>query len=237
MLASTVGNGLVAKTTDQNGVETVVGFDSTGNQTLTLESSTGTSYSWKGDWDSLVGSGLANVALPVSLQAASLWAFPEGSPSGANEPGRLWYFILNWQNAFDFFPDVPSARPDMKVDIIDKATVIKAAALAALKEAYSDKSWRVVVVEGTPNTGDHQAVVQTKTTDQGSSCGTTDLNKVPPNDSEVWYECNMKEAQVALQIVIKRVTPTITRPVEPRKQGSASGFSWSQWASGNAPLS
>jgi hypothetical protein len=146
------------------------------------------------------GSGFLDTTPPLDVIAASLWAFPLGNPSGIGATGRPWYFILNWQNAFDFIPDYPAILPDLKTDITNNATAIKAAALAALKEAY--KPWGVTVVEGTPNTGDHQAIVQTSSTDQGPSCGSTNINVVHRVDSEVWYECNMEQAQRALQVAI-----------------------------------
>jgi hypothetical protein len=111
-----------------------------------------------------------------------------------------WYFILNWQNTFDFIPDYPHIRTDLKVDITNQALAIKSAALAALRQAYS--RWPVVVVEGTPNTGDHQAVVQTTSAGQGDSCGTTNVSGAHPVDSEIWYECNMETAQEALHVTI-----------------------------------
>ena len=111
-----------------------------------------------------------------------------------------WYFILNWQNTFDFIPDYPHIRTDLKVDITNQALAIKSAALAALRQAYS--RWPVVVVEGTPNIGDHQAVVQTTSAGQGDSCGTTNVSGAHPVDSEIWYECNMETAQEALHVTI-----------------------------------
>jgi len=69
------------------------------------------------------------------------------------------------------------------------------------KHAYADWSG-VVVVEGAPSTGDHQAVVQTNSAGQGDSCGSTDINVPVPVDGEVCYECNMREAQIALQVQI-----------------------------------
>jgi hypothetical protein len=202
IVASTTGNSLVAKTTDQSSLDTVVQLDATGSAISTPTNGTGASYSWKGAWYSSLGSTspFAAIALPVPVQAASLWAFPGGSPSRDDGAGRPWYFILNWQNAFDFIPDDPSIRSDLKTDITNNATAIKTAALNALKEAFN--AWSVVVVEGTPNTGDHQAVVQTNSTNQGPSCGSTNINVVHPTDSEVWYECNMEQAQWALGIII-----------------------------------
>ena len=54
--------------------------------------------------------------------------------------------------------------------------------------------------EGSQNTGDHQAVVQTTSTGQGPTCGFTNPNQTV--SSTVVYECNMQEAQVALQVVV-----------------------------------
>jgi hypothetical protein len=160
------------------------------------------SYSWSGSWaaPSPSSGATSGFALPIAVDFASLWAEPDGNPSEVHAAGRPWYFILNWQNAFDFIPDNPSILPNLKTDITNDATQIKTAALNALKQAY--KQWPVVVAEGTPGTGDHQAVVQTTSTNQGQSCGSTNINVALPVDSEVWYECNMEEAQVALQVVI-----------------------------------
>jgi hypothetical protein len=133
------------------------------------------------------------------LIAASLWSGQGGNPSGTGA-GRPWVFILNWQNQFDFIPDVPSNLPRLKTDITNDATAIKTAALEALKNAFSQ--WNVTVVEGNPDTGDHQAVVQTTSSGQGATCGSTNINVQQPRDSEVWYECNMEQAQVALQVVV-----------------------------------
>lgn len=135
------------------------------------------------------------------LIAATIWSFAGGNPSNNGGPGRPWYFILNWQNAFDFIPFEPQILPDLKTDITSKATAIKTAALNALKQAY--KPWPVVVVEGTPNTGDHQAVVKTTSTGQGPTCGFTNPNQTV--NSTIVYECNMEEAQNALQVEISNV--------------------------------
>jgi hypothetical protein len=154
-------------------------------------------YSWKGNAYQY-GSVEEFTSLPFIV--ASLWSFAGGNPSSNGTASRAWYFILNWQNAFDFIPDKPFVRTDLRVDITNQAATIKAAALAALKEAF--RRWNVNVVEGRPGTGDHQAVVQTTSTDQGPSCGSTNINVQHPTDSEVWYECNMEQAQWALSIAI-----------------------------------
>jgi hypothetical protein len=107
---------------------------------------------------------------------------------------------LTWQNDFDFIPDVPSTLDTLKTDITFDATTIKNAALDALKKAYSP--WRVTIFEGLTG-GDHSALIQTTTSGQGSSCGFTNLDISPPTTSVVAYECNMKEAQEALQVVIR----------------------------------
>jgi hypothetical protein len=197
----------VLAATDDGGLTVLDGpnlvhLDSQGSPATVGGVSPGTqlTYSWSGQWyASILGGGLTPFSLAVPVDFASLWAEPQGNPSGNNAAGRPWYFILNWQNTFDFVPDNPSMRTDLKTDITSNATTIKTTALKALKQAYA--GWPVVVVEGTPNTGDHQAVVQTTLTD-ATSCGITDPNQVPPNDSELSYECNMEEAQVALQVVI-----------------------------------
>ncbi len=202
IIASSAGGGVITK--EYSGARTgmITLLDAIGHPSpLTTTPDTGFPiFSWHGNWHSLSsGPALARTALPVGRLAASIWASPGGDPSGIGA-GRPWYFILNWQNAFDFIPDVPTYRPDLKTDITSNATTIKATALQALKSAY--RQWPVVVVEGTPGTGDHQALVQTSPPDQGLSCGSTNINVVHPVDSEVWYECNMEQAQVALQVAI-----------------------------------
>jgi len=135
------------------------------------------------------------------LIAGSLWAFLGGGPSGGGTAGRPWYFILNWQNEFDFIPDLPSILPNLKQEITNQATTIKLAALDALKKAY--RPWLpVVIVEGTPNTGDHQAIVQTSST--GMACGDTNPNQT--KSSTIYYECVMEQAQQALQVVINNAS-------------------------------
>lgn len=130
------------------------------------------------------------------LLAQTLWAQSGGNPSGNSTAGRPWYFILNWQNQFDFIPDVPTLLLPLKTDITSNATVIKTSALQSLKKAYAQ--WPVVVVEGSLGTGDHQAVVQTSYA--GTDCGNTNNNQTA--SSTVYYECNMEQAQLALQVVI-----------------------------------
>ncbi len=160
------------------------------------------SYSWFGAWDGFSTSSgqITGISLPMVESFASLWANPRGGPSANGRANRPWYFILNWQNSFDFIPDNPTILPDLKVDITNQVTTIKTTALQALQKAY--KRWPVIVVEGTQGTGDHQAVVQTNSTNQGPSCGSTNINTVNPVDSEMWYECNMEPAQWALGITI-----------------------------------
>jgi hypothetical protein len=195
-------NGSVA--TIDNSQQGILQFDASGGltQITTGNASSQPSYSWKGHWNAFSALGTSQFRLPFMEDFASLWANPRGSPSNNGAAGRPWYFILNWQNVFDFIPDKPSIRPDLKADITGSATAIKAAALDALQQAYKQNQWSVVVVEGTPNTGDHQAVVQTTSTNQGPSCGSTNITVANPKDSEVWYECNMEQAQWALQISI-----------------------------------
>jgi N-acetylneuraminic acid mutarotase len=150
--------------------------------------------SWTGN-EYQIGS-VEEVSTKPIIAAASLWSWVGGNPSGSGTAARPWYFNLNWQNAFDFIPEVPELLPSLRTDITYDATSIKRAALIALKQAYA--GFPVVVYEGTA--GDHQAIVQTSapTTD----CGATNLNVSPINTSDVYYECNMEQAQAALQIVI-----------------------------------
>jgi hypothetical protein len=198
IVAVTSNDGLAANDSEQG----IIQLDSNGSpsQVTTGNAVTQVSYSWRGLWYALttLGSQVSEVALPISEDASSLWANLGGSPSKNNAADRPWYFILNWQNAFDFIPSVPSSLPNLKTDITSEAATIKVAALQALKHAYDHAQWPVVVVEGTPGTGDHQAVVQTT----NPICNSTSPNQTPPTDSRISYECNMEEAQNALQVVI-----------------------------------
>jgi hypothetical protein len=123
-----------------------------------------------------------------------------GAPSPEGKEGRPWYFVLVWQNDFTFTPDYPNRLPSLTTDITSDATVIKQAALKAMKDAYKD-FW-IVIVEGTPGTGDHRAtVLNTQTLVAHSrSCGATNPNQ--PRESQVDYIVNMQNAQDALKVVI-----------------------------------
>jgi hypothetical protein len=210
VIASTPGGGLA--TQEYNGPQTgtVTQLDSNGDPSaVTSTPAPGLPrFSWHGVWYALSPGyfTLAEIALPTKLLSATIWSSSGGDPSENGVAGRPWYFILNWQNDFDFIPDNPGALPNLKTDITYDATTIKAAALDALKQAFNP--WSVVVVEGTPNTGDHQAIVQTTSTGQGPTCGYTDPNQ--PVSSTVVYECNMEEAQVALQVVINNAQDEAT---------------------------
>ena len=186
--------------TDDGGVigQSGTTYDQNGNATgqmanVPTQSWRGNIYQY-GSVDSILGPAL-NIAM-------SLWAYLGGSPSSGGTAGRPWLFKLVWQNQFDFIPDVPVQLLPLKTDITADATIIKAAALKAFRDAYSQ--WPVTVTEGKPNTGDHQAVVQTFGVPSGSStetCGNTDNNNFLTSD--VYYECVMEDAQLALQVVIK----------------------------------
>jgi hypothetical protein len=137
--------------------------------------------------------------LPPLDFALSLGAFGGGNPSGTDVAARPWKFVLVWQNQFDFIPDDPSIRLDLRTDITNDASLIKRAALDALKRAYSPWPVDVQVVEGLPNTGDHQALVKTS---DPVYCNFTDPNVSPSDTSLVSYECNMEQAQWALDTTI-----------------------------------
>jgi len=157
-------------------------------------------YSWGGQWYAVSTIGSA-VSIPIGISRTSLWANPNGSPSKDSRAARQWFFVLTFQNQFTFTPDVPSELPALTVDLTntESETRIKAAAVQAIKDAYS--TWPVTVVEGDANTGDARAtVVQTEPQGTFLTCGVT------PNDgqheSTVYYKTIMEEAQNALQAVI-----------------------------------
>ena len=138
----------------------------------------------------------------------SLWSWLFGNASGTSTAGRPWYFKLTWQNncstepqpcGFTLYPDNPRFLAGLAVDASSQATVMKRAALDALRKAF-DK-YPVDVNEGRSGTGDHRANVVDGVYFDGSSvaCGLT-----PPiglqYDSKVYYRKNMEEAQFALPI-------------------------------------
>jgi hypothetical protein len=85
-LGVTPGNGVVVKTTDSNGADTLTGLDPSGNSTSSATTGTGTSYSWKGQWNAIANGALSGLALPsIPLTWASAWAEPGGNSSGTGQ--------------------------------------------------------------------------------------------------------------------------------------------------------
>ena len=103
IVASAAGNGLVAKLTDSNGVDTVLSLDAAGNATSIAANGRGLSYSWRGDWITLTASGqVSQIVLPVAVNTASVWATPEGNPSENNASDALCDCLAETTN-----PDPP----------------------------------------------------------------------------------------------------------------------------------
>jgi hypothetical protein len=170
--------------------------------------------SWRGNMYQL-GS-VEQVAVPQIPMAMSLWANAGGSPSGNNSAGRPWYFQLVWQNncsssaqpcGFTLYPENPQDKPELAIDATSQAVTIKAAALAAMKKAFS--KYPVNVSEGRPNTGDNRANVVNGFHFDGvvEYCGETN-NWFDVHDSSVYYRRNMEMAQFALPIVLNTVQDT-----------------------------
>jgi hypothetical protein len=83
IVSSAVGNGLVVKTTDQNGLDTVFGIDASGNKAFNATIGTGTSFSWKGNWNAVLNNLASGIALqPIPVTWASDWTEPGGNASG-----------------------------------------------------------------------------------------------------------------------------------------------------------
>jgi hypothetical protein len=128
----------------------------------------------------------------------TLWAQPGGNPSGTSTAARPWRFKLIWQNDFTFTPENPQQLPNLTTNITYDATVIKQAALKALRNAYSGEP--VNVTEGTPSTGDVRATVLNHTTlPNAGRYGTTDTNF---NISQVDYINIMSDGQFPYHVVI-----------------------------------
>jgi hypothetical protein len=111
-----------------------------------------------------------------------------------------------WPCGFDLYPDNPSVNEALAIDASSQASTIKAAALKALKKAFDNYPSTVLDVnEGTANTGDHSATV----VDGYSFDGTRSMNRCglttpsyAANDSNIYYQANMEQAQWALPIVL-----------------------------------
>jgi IPT/TIG domain/Bacterial Ig-like domain (group 2)/Beta-propeller repeat/Galactose oxidase, central domain len=197
-------------------------LDQYGN-TTSQTADTGAKVSWTGKWYMDPPGTITSNSVPPLDFALSLGAFGWGNPSATAEsmPGaaaRPWKFILAWQNDFDFFPVVPNRRTDLTTGISSVSATIKSAALQALKNAYQNWSTTVVVEEGTPRTGDHRAVVLT----DYSVCNGT----IGVHESDIDYNCNMEQAQRALQVIINNSTDeaaALARPDLIRAIGSGIG--------------
>jgi hypothetical protein len=172
-------------------------YDQNGNVTGQLASMP--TQSWLGN-SYMLGSVDQVAATPVI--AGSLWSWQGGNPAGTATSSRPWFFILIWQNDFTFTPYDPNLLPSLTTDITSSASIIKAAALKALHDAYSGVP--VTVVEGTHG-GDNRATVL-DTVPISSDCGDTNPNQggltAGFHDSEVNYDVNMEQAQTALNISI-----------------------------------
>jgi hypothetical protein len=184
-------------TLDQDG-NVVVTRDQNGN-IIPPPPDTGARVSWTGNWYADPPGTITSNSLPPLDFALSRGSFAWGNPSATSPatPGaaaRPWKFILAWQNDFDFIPFLPSKRTDLTTGITSESTTIKASALEGLKNAYKDWSATVLVEEGAPRTGDHRAVVHTSF----SVCNGT----VGVVESDIDYECNVEQAQNALQVMI-----------------------------------
>jgi hypothetical protein len=188
-------------TTADGGVvgESGITYDQNGNPTsqtavLTTQSWTGHSYE--------VGS-VDQMAQDPAI-VSSLWSWLGGNPGGTGTAGRPWYFILIWQNDFTFTPYNPNPLPTLTTNITSSASVIKAAALKALQDAYSGLPTTVAVKEGASR-GDNRATVLNEVP-ISSDCGDTNPNQggltAGFHDSEVNYVVNMEQAQTALNISI-----------------------------------
>jgi hypothetical protein len=155
--------------------------------------------SWRGNVYR-IGSAERLAAIPV-VGAGTFWAQVKGNPSGNNAFPRPWSFILNFDSQidFNFTPAYPQYLPALNTSISSQTSSIKKAAVAAFKKAYDQ--WPVVVAEGRAGTGDVRVQVQ-QVAGNGVACGSTDNNHIPHNQSYVFYDCTMKNAQWALPVSI-----------------------------------
>jgi hypothetical protein len=167
-------------------------YDSNGNATGQVSSLP--TQSWRGNF--YIEGSVDQLFWDLYVRATTWWAQRNSNPSSTSTAARPWSFTISWQNQFDFIPDFPINLPNLKTDMTSASAKITQAALKALKAAYDQ--WPVNIAESIPGIGDHRAVVQTSIA--GPACGNTDLNF--PNTSTIPYECNMEQAQIALQISI-----------------------------------
>jgi len=165
--------------------------------------------SWHGNWYSSIASttDLGLVTAEPILLAESFGAINAnlGNLSATGAAARPWYFILVWQNDFNFIPASPQLLSSLQTDISNLSPVIKSSALKELKDAFSGVP--VTVVEGTAGTGDDRAtVLNSQNLVNGPNCGATNPNAILADgrvhDSQVDYLMNMENAQYAYGIQI-----------------------------------
>jgi hypothetical protein len=168
-----VGQSLIAKTTDQNNLDTIVGLDPNGNPTYTPINGGGVSYAWNGSWNALVGNVVSSIALPqVPVVWATGWAEPNGSSSANGEAvvhhsfGLFWCGAgLNSQGYFGpcqqgngndvvwgYYPvsSGEGALQDFSHDHPDWVGIIQSAAMKAFQAAYLKYGVQVQIASQTP---------------------------------------------------------------------------------------
>jgi hypothetical protein len=99
LVAVTAGNGLVAKATDQNGFDTVLRFDATGNLTplMSISLLKQVNYSWQGRWNDISNNAVSGAVLPTfPISYISDWAQPASSSSATSLAVTHHTFGLFW---------------------------------------------------------------------------------------------------------------------------------------------
>ena len=204
---ATADGGVIA--TDDSGA--VITFDQNGSATGQLVSLL--TQSWRGNSyeDGIVD----RILNPLIDWATTTWAHKMGSPSSNGTAARPWYFGVRFSNDFTFTPLIRNNPASaLTVDISNRATLIKIAAVTALKDAFY--SFPVIAIE-VPETvfpgqqGDVVAVVLNHD-DIGNpgDCGASQIVNSGKWVHEADYARNMTEAQPAFQIVINNATDETT---------------------------
>ena len=201
-MIATADGGVIANAGYYNAPTTF--YDQNGNATGQVANLP--TQSWRGNMYR-VGS-IDRLASSPILMALSLWAQTGGNPSRNSTASRPWYFRIKWQNQFSFIPDFPNILDNLKIDISYNATRIKDAAKAAFQKAYD---WPVTVFEGDTG-GDRLVTVQTAAA-SGMACGNTP--NISYRNSEVYYECVMKNAQFAVQARITNAQDEAVQVLRP----------------------
>ena len=211
----TVANDSPLMATEDGGVvgESGIIYTSAGRATGQVQDYT---QSWRGN--TYEKGSIVRFVLSAPATARTLWANRGGSPSGNFTASRPWYFKVVWKNTCSgqsppcglyVYPDNPEAKDNIVVGCESQAGIIKKAALDALKAAYS--GYRVSVSEGTPGTGDHRAnVVNGHVFDDKRGMNAYGLT-VPlfrSNDSSVFYQSHMEQAQWAMPLVLRTLVDT-----------------------------